>query len=101
MAIYRLHRKEWDKGRQKDFPTGPEAAPKSNKRKRIDADTDESTGVGRKGVSSGLSTVIKRRGGKREEKEKNIVVPKGKDKWWTELRAGSSGQAKGSVRVSI
>jgi len=78
MAVYRLHRKEWEKGSR-----SPE---KVAKRKRNVSDvggredgsgepsTCESSGGGRKGVSSGLSTVM--RGEKR--------------KWWKELGHGGS-----------
>ncbi|KAG5651583.1 hypothetical protein H0H81_008137 [Sphagnurus paluster] len=94
MAVYRLHRKEWEKGNK---PL------KTKKRKRTDAQDEDNVdeangknaekdkmsvfpGGGRKGVSSGMTTVI-RRGSTSGSGEKT--------KWWKEL-AGSS---KGSVRL--
>ena len=53
-------------------------------------------GGGRRGVSSGLSTVVKRigAGGKGATPVKS--KPKTKEKWWTELGGGGS---KGSIRL--
>ncbi|KAF8058643.1 ribonuclease H-like domain-containing protein [Lyophyllum atratum] len=90
MAIYRLHRKEWEKG----------SKPLTKKRKRGDETQDDETGAadsavgevkaapsipggGRKGVSSGLTTVV-RHGASGE-----------KTKWWKELAGGM----KGSMRL--
>ena len=96
MAVYRIHRKEWDKGfprlsassapsRKRSFTHGPEdggdegddgdswtSLPASKKTK-----PDRFPGGGRKGVSSGLSVVVQR-------KEKT------KSGWWTDL-GGASG----------
>ncbi|KAF5374606.1 hypothetical protein D9615_008997 [Tricholomella constricta] len=95
MAVYRLHRKEWEKGHK------PLA--KTKKRKRADKSLDDSTGEagesaeakaevastfpggGRKGVSSGVTTVV-RRGSSGGEKPK----------WWKEL----AGASKGTMRVT-
>ncbi|KAF9050748.1 ribonuclease H-like protein [Hymenopellis radicata] len=78
MAVYRVHRKEWEKGTKQQAP--------SKKRKKPDAndEPEEFPGGGRKGVSSGLSTVVKR--DTREPDKKS---------WWKELGAGP----KGSVRL--
>lgn len=105
MAVYRLHRKEWEKGHKQLT----KAADSGMKRKRGEKKEHEDPGVneagdddgedmkakkqfpggGRKGVSSGLTTVIRRggngKGGTTGEKTK----------WWKEL-AGSS---KGSLRL--
>lgn len=106
MAVYRLHRKEWEKGHR---PL-TKAADSGTKRKRGEKKEHEDPGVdkagnddgevviakkqfpggGRKGVSSGLTTII-RRGGN----EKGGTTGE-KTKWWKELSAGSS---KGSVRL--
>lgn len=81
MAVYRLHRKEWEKGHRPDgHPSGS-----TKKRKRaVSAESQsmssktsairEYPGGGRKGVSTGLSTVISRK----ETSSKT-------DKWWTKL----------------
>lgn len=90
MAVYRIHRKTWDKG----FPTLSSAQTK-RKRPITEADLDSSldtehatddadapakkpptarlAGEGRKGVSSGLSVIVKRK------------ETKTKDGWWKEL----------------
>ncbi|KAI0332925.1 ribonuclease H-like protein [Cubamyces sp. BRFM 1775] len=59
-------------------------------------------GGGRRGVSSGLSTVIKRMGTV-GEKAKSKTKSKSKDKWWKELGGGStsSSGAKGSMRFKV
>jgi len=91
MALYRLHRKEWDKGQR---PDGPGLSGKASAQKRKTAIEEEKEhprtnstdapsggafpGGGRRGVSSGLSTVIKRR------------EPAVKDNWWANLNDGSS-----------
>ncbi|KAI0090870.1 ribonuclease H-like domain-containing protein [Irpex rosettiformis] len=97
MAVYRIHRKEWDKGfprplatsapsRKRPFSHGDEegnsddgadesAAVSSIAMKKLK--TDQYPGGGRKGVSSGLSVVVQR-------KEK-----KTKSGWWKNLGNGS------------
>ncbi|KAG5644292.1 hypothetical protein DXG03_008710 [Asterophora parasitica] len=87
MAVYRLHRKEWEKGN---------TTLTTKKRKRADKTQDEGTGDiegdiaeafpggGRKGVSSGITTVV-RRGSSDGEKTK----------WWKEL----AGASKGTMRL--
>ncbi|KAJ8483429.1 hypothetical protein ONZ51_g4728 [Trametes cubensis] len=58
-------------------------------------------GGGRRGVSSGLSTVIKRMGNV-GEKAKSKTKSKSKDKWWKELGGNnSSSGAKGSMRLKV
>lgn len=77
MAVYRLHLKEWEKGKRTDT-----SASSKKRRRSVSEDTAtvqastsrEYPGGGRKGVSSGLSTVVKR-------KETSAK----KDKWWTKL----------------
>lgn len=103
MAVYRIHRKEWEKGNR---PILPPSERTNKKRKRSQEaeegeDEDESEdevidakklskfpGGGRKGVSSGLSTVTKRTG---------LKAGGTKAKWWKELGAIGS---KGSVKLS-
>ncbi|TFY53631.1 hypothetical protein EVJ58_g9347 [Rhodofomes roseus] len=88
MAVFRLHHKEWEKGQRPDGPLS------TKKRKRAGSVPDathatsksttkvsatvasEFPGGGRKGVSSGLSTIVKR---------KETVSTKTNDKWWTKL----------------
>ncbi|PBK99514.1 hypothetical protein ARMGADRAFT_506561 [Armillaria gallica] len=57
MVVYWLHRNEWEKGTLQKKPKG-------RKRKRQDTDKDEGfPGGGRKGVSSRLATVVRRKDG--------------------------------------
>ena len=95
MAVFRLHRKEWEK----------EMKPMTRKRLRAEKDDDDKDalqapqasmpvafpGGGRKGVSSGLATVVRRRGGS----TRGSVPGPEKKKWWKEL----VGDAKGSIKV--
>ncbi|GLB37965.1 putative EXOIII [Lyophyllum shimeji] len=92
MAIYRLHRKEWEKGnkplmtrKRKRADKSPDEAGEASE-KEDEALTASSTtpGGGRKGVSSGLTTVV--RHGSAVEK---------KTKWWKEELKG---EAKGSIK---
>lgn len=98
MAVYRIHRKEWDKGFPR--PSAPSAPSKKRSLSQRDDEgssddqadtstagasvgkkksrTDQYPGGGRKGVSSGLSVVVQR-------KEK-----KTKSGWWKDL-GGASG----------
>jgi RNA exonuclease 4 len=97
MAVYRLHRKEWEKGGKQLVNAGESG----KKRKRLknnevkgpdDGDESEDEvkhefpGGGRKGVSSGLTTVLRR--GRNREARDGIVGEK-KTKWWKELARGS------------
>lgn len=123
MAIYRLHRKVWENGNSGIVPPHQRAG---QKRKREKNDTTSKTtepsstpahpsspsstktkpgapGGGRKGVSSGLSTVThyhqdqKAVGGQKEK-----AKSKPKSKWWKELvgkeGSGSAG-SKGSIHL--
>ncbi|KAF7289475.1 Exonuclease domain-containing protein [Mycena chlorophos] len=112
MAVFRLHRKEWEAGSapwppkdQTQQKSEDEEEPvqddeqKSTKRKRKEK---EFPGGGRKGVSSGLSVVVKRGGEKDKEKEKDKDKSRRKSggsgsQWWKELGGGSS--SKASIRV--
>lgn len=88
MAVYRLHHKEWEKGQRPDGHLHAKTKTKTTKRKRAASEPGhppststsqvsvalEFPGGGRKGVSSGLSTVVKR-------KETAVKT----EKWWTKL----------------
>jgi RNA exonuclease 4 len=109
MAIYRLHRKQWEKGydmvpirvkqksRAKAEPLGPQEprsiGTESVARKAIKAPPTSRSH--RKGVSSGLSTVVRRR-----MKAKGGVGGSTKVKWWSEL-AGTKGSSKGRISVTV
>ncbi|TCD66537.1 3'-5' exonuclease [Steccherinum ochraceum] len=142
MAVYRLHRKDWDKGAPPPpgSTSGTSTASSSSKKKRktpanADADNDSDNdddatsstpssgrkqqqasnsfpGGGRKGVSSGLSTIIKQRDssgrgrGRRGDDLQGAAKPKsseqkksGKTEWWKEL--GGSAGAKGSMSFRV
>lgn len=96
MAVYRIHRKEWDKG----FPRPSSVATTESRKRSIaqmdtegqdgedDADnaiavssknsrTAKFPGGGRKGISSGLSVVVKRK------------ETKPKSGWWKDLSSTS------------
>lgn len=82
MAVYRIHRKEWEKGSKQQQPS------KKRKKPEDDDEGEEHPGGGRKGVSSGLSTIVTKRGG---------ASPKGvpvKKSWWKETGAGAKGTMK-------
>jgi RNA exonuclease 4 len=118
MAVFRLHRKDWEKGqrptsrdvRQKNATakegdlTGDDDDEASvtqqvtgkGKRKRGER-TDKSEtfpGGGRKGVSSGKSVVIRRRGEALQGHERKSKVrdggrtKRGQANWWSELASG-------------
>lgn len=149
MAVYRLHRKEWDK----DFR--PHAVPTSSintaasdeaessltrKRKHTDggSDSDDQSdaapsdaegkttstngkakatrkhtkdfpGGGRKGVSSGLSTIVRRSGAQQrtesraDSKQRHTRNgEKSQEKWWTTLNGGPlKTGSKGSMRLKV
>ncbi|KAJ7087368.1 ribonuclease H-like domain-containing protein [Mycena belliarum] len=100
MAVYRIHRKEWEKGsaplrlptagkgkkRARDDEShdsddsADEAAPAAGKGSKSKAASTSFPGGGRKGVSSGLSTVVRRAAPSTEKKP-----------WWKDL-----GDAPGS-----
>lgn len=96
MAVYRIHRKEWEKGIR---PSGEHGHPRKRKHSAVeDEDVEDENkdkkpsfpGGGRKGVSSGMSTVVRRSGGS--------VAGGEKKPWWKELGGGSAG-SKGSIRI--
>ena len=118
MAVYRLHRKDWEKGNRPIPLQGGLVATAGTKRKRDDnaakkeeegndegevvkpslakekkkkrkLNSQEYPGGGRKGVSSGLSTVVRR--GPGNEKEKT--------QWWKQLPTVTTPGSKGSVRI--
>ena len=89
MAVFRIHRKEWEKETNHSIfrEPGKFKKRKRNERGNDDEDGDANGGTiggGRKGVSSGLSTVVKR--------ARSGGV--GKEKWWDVLGESSS---KGSI----
>jgi RNA exonuclease 4 len=131
MAVYRLHRKEWErtaprlrassvsaKGKARvlsdadenedeveveDAPNPKDAREKDTKivkTKLVVPKPNAFPSGGRKGVSSGFSTVVRRTngvsasGGDKRGKSKGGG---GGGEWWKEL--GTSGGAKGSMRV--
>ncbi|KAG2129871.1 MipD protein [Suillus bovinus] len=94
MAVFRLHRKEWEKG-FKPLPAPGTGA--SNKRKRvenIELATPTPLGRGRKGVSSGLSTIVKRI----PQTKSKTAVKTASNNWWTTLGA-SDIAGKGSMKL--
>ncbi|KZP28369.1 ribonuclease H-like protein [Athelia psychrophila] len=110
MALYRLHRKEWDKGFSFSQPSSSTSHLSSKKRAHSEdpdespneAPAEEFPGGGRKGVSSGLGAIVRHKGGK----GKGAAAGGGggeKKKWWTELSggtgAGGGGGKKGSIRL--
>ena len=135
MALYRLHRKAWDKDWRP--PVAKATEPKKLKREHESMDNDttddsanghkprpskegkqkdvesSTSGGGRKGVSSGLSTVVKRATTKGIERivnshratartnEKLASAPKSKDEWWQTLGGNANPiGSKGSVSLS-
>ncbi|KAF9444113.1 hypothetical protein P691DRAFT_796790 [Macrolepiota fuliginosa MF-IS2] len=91
MAIYRIHKKEWEKGvkpvefvntkkRKRDSTKGKERADEDDEDDEAEPATPSTQ---RKGISSGLSMVIRRQS---------------KKAWWSELPSSSS---KGSIRLKM
>ncbi|KAH9944999.1 ribonuclease H-like protein [Epithele typhae] len=126
MAVFRLHRKTWEKGlRAPPPPKSPPPSSAARKRTRSESEGDDDEeegedaeaappldqkdgrtgkktresfpGGGRKRVSSGLSTVVKRIGGTGKDGDRGRGKPKAKDKWWKELGRGS----KGGIRLPV
>ncbi|KAJ7026742.1 ribonuclease H-like domain-containing protein [Mycena alexandri] len=124
MAVYRLHRKEWEKGTtSRPLPQAKtkgkgkaEASPSDDdddeeaegdadvpqaKKKKSESEKPKTfPGGGRKGVSSGLGTVVRRqgtaRGGRGGEDKRSVGAGGGGGaEWWKELGGG----AKGSMRL--
>ena len=110
MAVYRLHKQEWEKN-NRVFVThsklsahktteSPEPSELSNssKRRKQDKAPQSFPGGGRKGVSSGLSTVTRRVGVKGKEDSK--AESRTKQAWWERLPGSLPGSsAKGSIQV--
>src|SRR5712671_1132486 len=106
MAIFRLHRKQWEKGyavvpirareksKAKEEPNGPrqrksigtEGGAKRPTKASLSSETK------RKSVSSGLSTVVRRRTKVKGE------VGRTKVKWWSQL-GPTRGSSKGHITV--
>jgi RNA exonuclease 4 len=106
MAVYRLHRKEWEKGNKGLAKPGESGKKrkrhKVNEGKTPEAGSDEDgdgekvksefPGGGRKGVSSGLTTTVMRRGANARSR----AIGSGgsrqkKTEWWKELASSSKG----------
>ena len=89
-----------------DIPDASPAANRKGKKKKGKAEGAESfPGGGRRGVSSGLSTVVKRAGvaasSKMKIKTKTKTNTNTKEKWWKELGGGGSSGSKGSLRMKV
>jgi len=100
MAIYRLHRREWEKGKALQLPwvrdpdrSDHSRTPRKRKRTVGEGDTDP-PGVGKKRISTGLSTIVKR-SDPQKTKNTSSTASKKKTEWWSEL-----GSSKGSIRTS-
>jgi RNA exonuclease 4 len=115
LAIYRLHRKQWEKGyavipirvpyKAKEKDIGDQLAPEPEISQRSSGDdrsrrtslpsrTSEGKTTYRKGVSSGLSTIVRHRS------KVNSGVGGSKNKWWSELGGAQARDgSKGSIRV--
>ncbi|KAG2104010.1 ribonuclease H-like domain-containing protein [Suillus discolor] len=94
MAVFRLHRKEWEKG----FKPLPAPRAGASKKRKLDESSEPAEptppGRGRKGVSSGLSTIVKRT----PQTRSKSTVKTASNNWWTTL--GASGIAgKGSMKL--
>lgn len=126
MAVYRIHRKEWDRGHppivsvdtgkrrkhssssaavgdveadsgiEDDAETSSLKSTKPKGRSKSSKDKPkEFPGGGRKGVSSGLSTVVKR-----SHSSGSSGASSKKSAWWKELGQGPGG-TKGSMRMKV
>ncbi|KAJ7201086.1 ribonuclease H-like domain-containing protein [Mycena pura] len=119
MAVFRLHRKEWEKG-SAPLPASQKRAREHTEEEQEEQEEEEDVhagagkkgaktrarlpGGGRKGVSSGLSTIV-RRSGRGASAPGNEEKSKGGGKsgggggtqWWKEL--GGAGRSKGSMRL--
>ena len=100
MAIYRLHRHEWEKGKTLQLPSfripdrsDPSCRPNERKRTGSEGDNDP-PGGGKKGISTGLSTIAKRVDRSKTKNTSSAALKK-KTEWWSEL-----GSSKGSIRTS-
>ena len=100
MAIYRLYRREWDKGKSLLLPASEGAGrsdlPRTPKKRKLSSGEGGSdpSGGGKKGISSGLSTVVRRFDPSKTKNTSPLMLKK-KTEWWAEL-----GSSKGSLRIS-
>ena len=153
MAVYRIHKKDWEKGSRPHPTSAPtKSSTKASKRTATEAEfasdnesesnsdepstsvpklastskttvavekgktKDSSTifpGGGRKGVSSGLSTVVKKVGGAAPGLKSSHSTSRGhskaaggagKSEWWKQLPGGVSsiaGGAKASIKIGM
>lgn len=100
MAIYRLHRREWEKGKTLQLPSlqdsdvsDPSRKPRKRKRS-VQEGSNDPPGGGKKGISTGLSTIVKRFDPSKT-KNTSSMGSKKKAEWWLEL-----GSSKSSIRTS-
>jgi len=100
MAVYRLHRKEWEKG-NRQLVKARESGKKRKRHKTDDEDGSEGEevksdfpGGGRKGVSSGLTTIVRRGVNSQTRGTRGGSTGEKKSKWWKELASGSKGTLK-------
>ena len=106
MAIYRLHRKQWERGYavvpiriQRKLKANDEAPGRTRSSREPPgtphaSETRAGTTTQRKGISSGMSTVVQRPSTTKD------VVDGTKKKWWTVL-TGTGEDPKGSIRVTM
>ncbi len=79
-----------------------DASPTANnrdKKKGKGKGSESFPGGGRRGVSSGLSTVVKRGGASTGSRVK--VQTKTKEKWWKDLGGGGRSGSKGSLWMKV
>jgi len=89
MAIYRLYRREWEKGKTLQLPSDPSRTPR--KRKRLDGEADnDPPGGGEKGISTGLTTIVKCLNPSKT-KSTSSTASKKRAEWWSELGSSSKG----------
>ena len=84
MAVYRLHQRAWEKGVPHNQQPSTSSASKKESHAHVDRDTF-SHGKLRKGISSGLSTVSTRRGGKYVPRVRGQTEVETKTEWWMQL----------------
>ncbi|KAH7912715.1 ribonuclease H-like domain-containing protein [Hygrophoropsis aurantiaca] len=108
MAVFRIHRKQWEKGLRPPPVIADTLGLPKKRKEREDGETDDESlniktknvakdlpGGGRKGISSGLSTIVKRTNVKvsRQHRQKDPDPADGQ--WWTSL----GGTLKGSLKL--
>ncbi|KAJ3761623.1 MipD protein [Lentinula raphanica] len=102
MAVYRLHRKEWEKVSPNPVKAAAfDTTSKNSNHAKSDIEKEDSKEKrkvenlnppgGRKGVSSGLSTIVRRGRGSN--------VPERRSQWWKKLGNSGSSDSKGSIRI--